>query len=434
MRKRRHSLTGRLVLLFLVTALVLGAVVRIGFWLGFQGSLRDLAGPHLDAYVAHLLDRIGDPPSREAAQRLVDELPIQVHLLGPHGWSTAGSPPHRLPLHTYIHALADGTRLTIGPSPEGFAVWAERDGRTLVLVLNGPEPDAGAAMAAIATIAAVLLALMAAYHGIRRLFSPIETIRAGVARIGAGELDHRLDISRRDELGELAEAINAMADDIRDMLEAKRQLLLAISHELRSPLTRARLNAELLEDSEPRRALLHDIAELQALLGELLEAERLRGRHVGLSREAVDPSELLTHLVDERFADAGLRLDLDPPGTYIALDPVRIRLLARNLIDNALRHTPPGVAAPTLSSHLDHRGWTLTVSDSGEGIAPEQRGRVTEPFQRLDPSRRRGTGGVGLGLYLSRVITEAHGGELVIDEATGGGTRVRIRIPIGTDD
>ena len=433
-RRRRHSLSGRLLLLFLVTALVLGGVVRTGFWLGIQDSFHDLAGPHLNAYLGYLLGRIGDPPSREAAVRLAGELPIKVHLLGPEPWSTGGTPPRCPYAHGHTTALADGTRVLLGPGPDGFSVWAERGERTLVLVPDTPAPGARAKLAAVVTIAAVLLVLTGAYHGIRRLFGPIETIRAGVARIGAGDLGHRLDIGRRDELGELAEAINAMADDIRDMLEAKRALLLAVSHELRSPLTRARVNAELVAESPPRDALLRDLAELETLLGELLESERLRGRHASLNREALDPSELLARLVAERFGDSRIRLDLDPPGTYLALDPVRIRLLARNLLDNALRHTPPDAQAPVLSSHLGDEHWILGVRDHGEGIAPALRERVTEPFERLDPSRRRGSGGVGLGLYLSRAIAEAHGGELCIDEAPGGGTRARVRIPVAKDD
>jgi signal transduction histidine kinase len=280
----------------------------------------------------------------------------------------------------------------------------------------------------------VLGVLILVYHAIRRLFRPIETIRAGIARIGASDLEHRIRIRRRDELGELAASINAMADDIRDMLEAKRQLLLAISHELRSPLTRARVNAELVAASAPRQALLADLGELETLLGELLESERLRGRHAALVREAVDPSELLTELVRDSVADARIHLDLDPPGIWLPLDRARIRLLARNLLTNALRHTPTGGAPPRLTSHVDAQRWVLTVGDAGPGVAPEQLGHLTTPFYRADPSRQRASGGVGLGLYLSRAIAEAHGGTLEIQSEPGEGTRIHVSIPIKDHD
>jgi signal transduction histidine kinase len=290
-----------------------------------------------------------------------------------------------------------------------------------------------AQLTAILTIAALLAVLALAYHAIRRLFRPIEAIQSGVARIGSGDLEHRLDIKRRDELGELADSVNVMADDIQQMLEAKRDLLLAISHELRSPLTRARVNVELLSDNAQRKALLTDLGELESLLSELLESEKLSGRHVVLNRQAVDPSVLLRELVAESFSGVALQLELDPEGTWISLDPVRIRLLVRNLLNNAIDHTPPGQAPPQLLSRVSKTDWRLSVRDHGAGVAQEHLGRLTEPFYRADPSRQRARGSVGLGLYLSKVIAEAHGGELEVASTLGKGTQVQVKLPIPAD-
>jgi signal transduction histidine kinase len=290
-----------------------------------------------------------------------------------------------------------------------------------------------AQLTAILTIAALLAVLALAYHAIRRLFRPIEAIQSGVARIGSGDLEHRLDIKRRDELGELADSVNVMADDIQQMLEAKRDLLLAISHELRSPLTRARVNVELLSDNAQRKALLTDLGELESLLSELLESEKLSGRHVVLNRQAVDPSVLLRELVAESFSGVALQLELDPEGTWISLDPVRIRLLVRNLLNNAIDHTSPGQAPPQLLSRVSKTDWRLSVRDHGAGVAQEHLGRLTEPFYRADPSRQRARGGVGLGLYLSKVIAEAHGGELEVASTLGKGTQVQVKLPIPAD-
>ncbi len=344
--KRRHSLSGRLLLLFLLTAFLLAAVVRTGFRYGVEGSFQDVAGPHLDEYIQHLLSELGDPPTPERAAALAQRLPVQIHLLGAEPWSSEGKPPESTPHTSHARTLADGTRIELGRGREGFVVSAERGGLRVVLVPRGYRQADAAPFAIVLTIVGVLLVLILAYHAIRRLFRPIETIRAGVAQIGSGDLEHRLDIPRRNELGELAESINAMANDVRDMLEAKRQLLLAISHELRSPLTRARINAELLDDCAARQALMTDLGELETLLGELLESERLRTRHAALVREAVDPTELLTGLVQESFSDVKVHLDLDPPETFLSLDPARIRLLARNLLTHSIRHTPRGGTAP----------------------------------------------------------------------------------------
>jgi signal transduction histidine kinase len=433
MRRGRHSLSGRLLILFMVTALLLAAVVRTGFRYGVEGDFRDLAGPHLDEYLQHLLTELGEPPTRERAARLAQRLPVQVHLLGAERWSSEGAPPEFPPRKSVFRTLADGTQVEVGRGRDGFVVRAQRGELTVVLVPRGFRHSDNVALAIVFTIGGLLLVLALSYHAIRRLFRPIETIRAGVARIGSGDLTHRLDTRRRDELGELAGSINAMAGDIQDMLEAKRQLLLAISHELRSPLTRARVNAELLDDCMARETLVTDLAELESLLGELLESERLRGRHTTLVREAVDPTELLSRLVQESFADANVQLDLDPPGTFLSLDPARIRLLARNLLTNAIRHTPQAGAPPILSSHLDDDRWLLEVGDSGPGVAGEQLSRLTTPFYRADPSRKRESGGVGLGLYLCHAIAEAHGGSLGIESAIGQGTKILVNIPVPAD-
>lgn len=431
--KRRHSLSGRLLLLFLITAILLAFVVRTGFRYAVDRGFRDVAAPHLAEYVQHLLTELGDPPTPERAARLAGRLPLRIHLTGAVNWSSAGEPLVLDHVHDASRALPDGTRMEVGRGPDGIAVRVQRGDITVVLAPRGPGSVEYAPLAVGLTIAGVLLVLIFAYHAIRRLFRPIETIQAGVARIGSGDLQYRLDVRRRDELGALADSVNAMADDIQQMLEAKRELLLAISHELRSPLTRARLNAELMAEGPARLALLHDLGELGALLDELLESERLRGRHAGLQRQAVDPTVLLRDLVGESFSDPALRLDLDPEGTWLSLDPMRVRLLVRNLLKNAIRHTPPDRPMPVLTSHVDERAWHLSVVDHGPGIAPEHLERVAEPFYRADPSRQRASGGVGLGLYLSRAIAEAHGGTLEVQSEPGRGTRVVVSIPLGDD-
>jgi signal transduction histidine kinase len=420
-------------LLFVLTAVLLAIVVRTGFRVALDRNMQDIAAPHLAEYVQHLLDELGDPPTPENAALLAERLSLQIHLRGGQRWSSGGEMPTLHPRRTSSHVLPDGTAFEVGRGHEGFVVRVQRDDITVVLAPAAFELAEYAQLAVILTIIALLAVLALAYHAIRRLFRPIETIQSGIARIGSGDVGYRLDIKRRDELGDLAESVNAMADDIREMLEAKRELLLAISHELRSPLTRARVNAELLGDDHVRQVLLADLGELESLLGELLESERLSGRHVALDRQAEDPSALLNELIAESFTGVPLQTDLDPEGTWISLDPIRIRVMVRNLLQNAIHHTPVGGPAPLLVSHVDDTDWNLSVADHGPGVAPEHLGRLTEPFYRADPSRQRASGGVGLGLYLSRVIAEAHGGTLEVMSETRKGTRVQVVLPISVE-
>jgi signal transduction histidine kinase len=228
-----------------------------------------------------------------------------------------------------------------------------------------------------------------------------------------------------------------MADDVQGMLEAKQQMLLAISHELRSPLTRTKVALEFIDDEVPRKSIQEDVEEMERLITDLLESERLNTRHSKLQIRPVDLTTLIRDVVEQDFPADTAQLTIKAPAAAVPheVDETRIRLLIKNLIDNALRYTvddsDTSRAADGVEIEVDDRGGEVVVrvTDHGPGMSPEQAERATEPFYRADPARCRDTGGVGLGLYLCRRIAEAHGGGLEIDSAVGQGTCVTLRLP-----
>lgn len=428
--KRHHRLSGKLILLFLLLGLLIALTVRTGFHYAAQVAFGDFAAPHLLEYVDHLKREIGNPPDRAAALALARRLDLQITLLSPHGdWASDGMPLDPSSVHFHRRDLGDGSEIEFGHDDGRFLVRIPGDGQTILLASHDFSDNGRLPLVASLTILAVLAIIALAHHLVRRLFLPIETIREGVARFGAGDLEHRITIHRRDELGELATSINTMAERIAQMLESKRQLLLAISHELRSPLTRARVNAELLDESDPQRRIIEDLRQLEAELSELLETERLGSRHARLDLAPVSPASLIEAVIERHFPQAPFSRHHAGDDAEIELDAVRVRLLIRNLLDNALRHTPEGAEPPRVESRLDKDGWTFEVTDRGPGIAPEHLPHLSEPFYRADKARQRQTGGYGLGLYLCRVIAQAHGGELQIESEPGRGTRVSARFP-----
>jgi signal transduction histidine kinase len=279
-----------------------------------------------------------------------------------------------------------------------------------------------------ATLCALLLLVVLGYAYVSRLLRPLIDIREGAQRFGRGEFTQPIPVRRNDDLGDLAERINTMADDIQAMLDAKRGLLLALSHELRSPLTRARLNAELLpatpEGAAEREALLRDLNEMRDLISDLLESERLASPHVALQREPVDLALLVRDIVAEMPGAQHVHLDLAEGLPPHAIDRMRIRLMVRNLLDNALRYSTGAPRPPCVSlrAAVDSKvqGIELEVRDYGPGVDEAQVERLTEPFYRTDGARARATGGVGLGMYLCRLIAEAHGGTLTVRNAHPG--------------
>ena len=165
-------------------------------------------------------------------------------------------------------------------------------------------------------------------------------------------------------------------------------------------------------------------------LAELLETEQLESKHAKLDLQPVEPKQLIESVIQQHFAQAKLITRYQGTSQSIELDAVRIKLLIKNLLDNALRHTPETAQPVDICSDLSPREWRLSVQDHGEGIPAEHLAHLTEPFYRVDKARQRETGGYGLGLYLCRVIAEAHGGDVVVESTPGQGATFRLWIPV----
>ena len=354
-------------------------------------------------------------------------------------------------------------------TPDGHRLVFGIDRHAMLARHDGSDPLARG-------LAALLLLTLLAWWYVRRTLRPLDAISAGARRFGQGNFDDPIPAAwtrRHGELGELATTLNTMGEDIRQMLDAKRSLLLAISHEMRSPLTRARLHTELLPEDDPevqpqREALLRDLREMSALVEDLLESERLSDRHVALQRESLDLAVVARGVIAElqtRHPGVQVALQVPPELPPQWLDAIRLRLLLRNLLENAVRHagngrdpdrkgahggTMPGEGgndtADTVSSHghtvapdtdviamvridgIPTGGCVIEVRDWGPGVPEEQLSKLAEPFHRPDAARSRHAGGVGLGLYLCRLVAQAHGGRLALENAHPG-LRVRAWLP-----
>ncbi len=407
-----HSLRVRLMALFVLLAVAMTATFLAGMQYAISIGWRDAAKPLVADYVDKLVAEIGTPPSVERAQALADRLPLRISISGPHvNWSSQ-------PL-AQEHAQRWRQR-------ERLLERNTADGHQIEFALSVPAWEDRPRLVGWITLGVLLLLTGLAYQSVRRMLRPLDDIRAGALRFGSGDFAQPIAVRhahKPDELGELAITINTMATDIAHMLDAKRSLLLAISHELRSPLTRARLNTELLPDTPEwrasRKALLRDLALMRDLVTDLLESERLSARHAALHLEPVDMAQLANDAV--QGLNAPVQLALQPDLPVLQLDAARVRLLLRNLLDNALRHTPPEAPTPllTVASNADG-ALVLSVRDFGAGVPAEQLPQLAQAFYRPDAARSREDGGVGLGLYLCKLVVLAHGGTFGIVNAQPG--------------
>ena len=269
------------------------------------------------------------------------------------------------------------------------------------------------------------------YLAVRRLFYPLEDIRVGARRIREGQLDYRIPVRRQDEFGRLSQRINRMADEVQRMLGGQRHLLLSLSHELRTPLTRARLALEFIHDKEVRSHLEYDLSNMERMITELLEGERLNTRSREMSRLRVNLSKLMAEVMRGDFPNDRHRvsLSLPPAAVHLSVNASRLRMLVRNLVENALRYNPKDGPPAEISLEMDGNEAVIRVQDHGPGIKHEHLEQVTTAFYRADPSRGAGTGRHGLGLYLCRLIAEAHGGRVEVTSPPGSGACITARIP-----
>ena len=439
-----YSLRIRLVLVFMALAVAVSVAFMGGVQKAVAVGWREAARPLLMDYVDRLAAEIGSPPSIERAQAIAQRLPITLRIDGPAvHWASHPDQPRPDWMSDRLQHEKHWNGLGSDDQGRRLLQRTTADGHRIEFGLNALAWDKRPRIAW-GTLTVLLLLTALAYVYVRHLLRPLGDIRQGAQRFGEGDFGEPIPVRhahRPDELGQLAATINTMGDDIHQMLEAKRALLLAMSHELRSPLTRARLNTELLpetpEGDAQRQALMRDLGEMAALITDLLESERLAGRHAALHRENVDLAALAREVLGElgaRHAGAAaivLQVAHDLPP--LLLDRSRLRLLLRNLLDNSLRHShihndrvaPP----PELHVRLQGQELEIEVRDHGPGVPPEHLSHLAEAFYRPDIARQRSTGGVGLGLYLCRLVAQAHGGTLQVRNAAPG-LSVVVRLPV----
>ena len=441
-RSFAHSLSLRLLVIFLIfgALFVLGTVLALR-WVYKADDLRSLISGHLQLHVEYVRQDIGDPPSIERALAITEQVPVDIRIVGPDmDWASDAEFPA-------IEQLSFGASRYFSAEPDAWlnelrnVEFAEYADHRFMRLLQGPysiivsttkisDDRHGPPLLPIVIGMGLSLVLLA-YLAVRWLFLPIGDIRYGAARIGRGDLAHRIRQRRADELGDLAQDVNTLAADVQSMLDAKRQLLLGISHELRTPLSRLKLALELLRDQEAKSGLAEDIGEMESIIATLLEAERLNDRHVALHRSDIDLRCLIAGLVADFFPhdDARIEVNVESSVSKVRVDGPRIVLLLKNLLSNAVRHT--GDARSIIRVDVTSFGGTveIAVSDRGPGIPQEQAEHLFEPFWRGDPSRTRNTGGSGLGLYLARLVAEAHGGTLTLDASYRDGARLCLQLP-----
>jgi signal transduction histidine kinase len=355
----------------------------------------------------------------------------------------------------YMSAAGAGVMITGSAVPAGDN-----------LVYFGPESSGGAAYGAPAKFTAAaapppsllaralaenfnqtMLAAASAAGGVallltvvlsRRIVNPVTALTVAAGGMARGQLDQRVHIASRDEIGELGRAFNHMADSLNMSEQLRRQMVTDIAHELRTPLTNIRGYLEAVRDGvlPARPEVVDSLYEESMLLSRLVDdLQALALAEAGQLKLRLQVCEAAT-IIERNVAGLGPQtagepaVVIDLPATLppVQADPERVGQVLRNLLRNARQHTPPEGTVTIAARAL--AGWVeISVRDTGSGIAPEHLPYVFERFYRADPARARSTGGAGLGLAIVKQLVEAHGGRVEVDSAPGAGTTFRFTLP-----
>ena len=415
----RRSVFAKLVAVMVAMAASLILLVA-AFFLLYLGPLMDAS---IDGVVhEYVHDIAAKSPTYETAKEMSARLDVETRYEGPGGtWTTTDDLPTIGEAQRYRRGIFGGRHYYLRAAP---------DGGTYLFAWTLSERMRTAHLLVPALLLLLIATVVFTAHGfLRRVLSPVRLLGDGVARLSEGQLDVVVPKRSADEFGTLTDAFNRMVGRVRDMIRARDQLLLDVSHELRSPLTRLKVALELVANPDMKARMAGDVAEMEIMIGELLELERLRDAH-GIQKVRQNIVPVLDE-VAQNFQDRppGVRVLRTPPEILVDVDADRMRMVVRNLLENAIKYSLPDSRAVEVSAAPNGTRVVIRVTDDGPGIPERDVPNLFEPFFRVDRSRSKTTGGYGLGLSICRRVMEAHGGSIAVERGPGRGTSFVVMLP-----
>jgi two-component system sensor histidine kinase BaeS len=289
------------------------------------------------------------------------------------------------------------------------------------------------------SIAVISVALLLGLILARSLTRPLQQLTEATRKVATGDLDVKVDIRAKDELGELAQSFNLMNQRLAQSRDMRRQMTADIAHELRTPVSvilgyADGLKENVIPPSQETFDLIQEQAEqLEHLIEDLRTLTRAEAGELALDLSPTDPSPLVQRLIATYEPQAArqeiaLKVEIDEPIGKILIDADRFRQVLSNLLSNALQYTPAG-GQITTSIAADEEEVSIRITDTGGGIPPEDLELIFERFFRRDPSRSRDTGGSGLGLSIVKSLVERQGGQIRVESKVGEGTSFILSFP-----
>ncbi|WP_290980210.1 ATP-binding protein [Ferrovibrio sp.] len=430
-----RSLFGRWLLMLVVPVLLLQGIVTYAFYerhwdtvsrrlaLGLAGDIammielyeRTKGTPQFDEYVSLAYARMQIEVRVQAGARLPDDLPPPRH------WSILD----RMLNQALSEIIDEPFAIDTQRNDDNIAVLVELPDGLMVTLARAKRVYSTSTYIFIMWMAGgSLLLLGIAAIFLRNQIRPIRRLAEAADAFGKGREMPGFRPSGATEVRAAALAFLAMRDRIRRHIRERTEILAGVSHDLRTPLTRMRLQLSLMEGSAEAEELRRDVIEMETMINGYLAFARGQTEQ---STELTDLGQLLQEVVDDaRRSGRQVELSQDQASITLPLRRLGFKRALSNLVENALRYG----SRVRMEMAIVAGGILIHIDDNGPGIPQKERHKVFRPFHRADPARHSGQGNVGLGLSIARDAVLAHGGEITLEQSPLGGLRASIRLPL----
>jgi signal transduction histidine kinase len=424
MLSRKNKFSIFLKLIILIVAFIFLVNISIGFIVRFSAERGPFRSPGKLAFFFndYFLDDIGNPPDTLKAKPILKELGLNVRYeTSASRWASSEEVPAISELSGDKDFDPDKKKFVIRQSGSMYEIVKTDDGYIIFAPPN-PRDDINLEKAIFPIILSFTLLASLLYFSLRWIFGPIKKLSDAVIQISRGNFDTKIDITRKDELGNLADSINEMKVNISGMIKAKETLLIDVSHELRSPLTRIKLANEFVDDEKIKKKIKDDVGEMESMIKELLDTYRLDNLLGRLNLSKTDLIPLVKNVIS-KFGDAEINFTSELESKEISIDKEKIETALRNILDNAIKYSNgKPVDVKIFHSPSGNEFTSVSIKDSGNGIPEDELNRIFEPFYRIDKSRDKKIHGYGLGLSIVKKILDMHNSIIEIKSKQGEGT------------
>ncbi|HMQ68637.1 MAG TPA: HAMP domain-containing sensor histidine kinase [Ignavibacteria bacterium] len=423
-REIKFSIFLKLIILIIIFTVLVN--VSIGFILRRSFDRAHMRPPasHMIKMHQYILNDIGNPPDTVKADQILKDVKFDIRFeTSSSKWTSNIDLPTIEELKNRrefddtksSNIIRSGRRLyRVIKLDDGYVIFAQ------------PSPieeiDIESVIFPVIIIFSVLAFLL--YISLRWIFGPIKKLSEGVKKISSGDLDSRIEVKGNDELENLATSINEMSVNISGMLKAKETLLIDVSHELRSPLTRIKLANEFVEEEKIKKNIREDVIEMESMISGMLETYRAENTGQKPDLKKTDIVPLLKNVIS-KFSYDKIDFQSKFEKRELLIDPDKIETAFRNILDNAVKYSENKSIEIFISGNESDET-VVTVKDHGRGIGQEEISKIFEPFYRVDKSRDKKITGYGLGLSIVKKILDMHKAKTEITSKPGEGTEFRI--------